>query len=94
MYISGTVLGKASKGAVLRSQDPDREKFIQECPCQVSGEVEESKTTFDLDSYAGAAVSMQHLVRVYLCMVTVSKRKINKLTLRAMSLFCPPYFFF
>eukprot|EP00088_Acartia_fossae_P061622 TRINITY_DN74087_c0_g1_i1.p1 TRINITY_DN74087_c0_g1~~TRINITY_DN74087_c0_g1_i1.p1 ORF type:complete len:135 (+),score=23.35 TRINITY_DN74087_c0_g1_i1:32-406(+) len=35
-WVVGKELGKKSKGAVLRSQDPDRESFIQECPCQTS----------------------------------------------------------
>ena len=33
---SGSVIGNNKKGVFLRSQDPDRESFIQECPCQVN----------------------------------------------------------
>jgi len=33
-WIVGKEIGKSRKGALLRSQDPDRESFIQECPCQ------------------------------------------------------------
>jgi len=33
-WVVGTELGSISKGAIMRSQDPDRGSFIQECPCQ------------------------------------------------------------
>ena len=29
------MLGNKKKGVWLRSQDPDREQYIHECPCQV-----------------------------------------------------------
>ena len=32
----GSVIGNNKKGVFLRSQDPDRSSFIQECPCQVN----------------------------------------------------------
>ena len=34
-WIVGSVVGNNKKGTFLRSQDPDRDSFIQECPCQV-----------------------------------------------------------
>ena len=34
----GGVVGNNKKGIYLRSQDPDRSSFIQECPCQVGEE--------------------------------------------------------
>jgi len=33
-WVIGKELGKSRRGTLLRSQDPDRESFIQECPCQ------------------------------------------------------------
>merc|ERR1711862_1030571 len=33
-WLVGTTLGNNKKGVHLRSQDPDREEFIHECPCQ------------------------------------------------------------
>jgi len=33
-WIVGSVIGNMKKGVFLRSQDPDRSSFIQECPCQ------------------------------------------------------------
>jgi len=33
-WLVGTTIGNNKKGVHLRSQDPDRESFIQECPCQ------------------------------------------------------------
>ena len=33
--LPGSVIGNMKKGVFLRSQDPDRSSFIQECPCQV-----------------------------------------------------------
>ena len=33
--LQGSVIGNMKKGVFLRSQDPDRSSFIQECPCQV-----------------------------------------------------------
>merc|ERR1712142_567419 len=33
-WVVGTVLGNKKKGVWLRSQDPDREQYIHECPCQ------------------------------------------------------------
>jgi len=33
-WIIGSQLGMSSKGVLLRSQDPDRHRYIQECPCQ------------------------------------------------------------
>jgi len=33
-WMIGSVIGNNKKGVFLRSQDPDRSSFIQECPCQ------------------------------------------------------------
>jgi len=33
-WVIGKNLGKSRKGALLRSQDPDRTSYILECPCQ------------------------------------------------------------
>ena len=41
----GGVVGNNKKGIYLRSQDPDRSSFIQECPCQVGEESTVEVTT-------------------------------------------------
>lgn len=45
-WVVGKVMGKGRNGARLRSQDEDRTKFSQECPCQ-------TKTWEKMDSKLG-----------------------------------------